>query len=123
MEVWKTDMPQSHMIASNVFPLDGGCDCGVIRYRMVMKPLFVHCCHCRWCQRESGASFALNAMIEADRVKLLAGTPEIVVTPSQSGKGQKIARCPICHVAVWSHYAGAGDAVCFVRVGTLDDPD
>jgi hypothetical protein len=78
---------------------------------------------CRWCQRESGASFALNAMIEADRVKLLAGTPEIVVTPSQSGKGQKIARCHICHVAVWSHYAGAGDAVCFVRVGTLDDPD
>jgi hypothetical protein len=105
------------------FQLDGRCTCGALRYRMCSSPMFVHCCHCRWCQRESGASFALNAMIEADRVKLLAGTPEIVVTPSQSGKGQKIARCPICHVAVWSHYAGAGDAVCFARVGTLDDPD
>ena len=105
------------------FQLDGRCTCASVRYRMCSSPMFVHCCHCRWCQRESGASFALNAMIEADRVKLLAGTPEIVVTPSQSGKGQKIARCPICHVAVWSHYAGAGDAVCFVRVGTLDDPD
>jgi hypothetical protein len=83
----------------------------------------VHCCHCRWCQRESGSAFALNAMIEADRVQLLAGAPERVLTPSQSGKGQAIVRCPACRVAVWSHYAGAGDAVCFVRVGTLDDPD
>ena len=104
-------------------PLDGGCDCREIRYRMLTRPLFVHCCHCRWCQRESGASFALNAMIEADRVTLLAGKPEIVDTPSASGKGQKIARCPRCRIAVWSHYAGAGPLISFVRVGTLDDPD
>jgi len=105
------------------FPVDGGCACGTIRYRMTTSPLFVHCCHCRWCQRETGASFALNALIEADRVVLLEGEPEVVDTPSNSGKGQKIARCPRCHVAVWSNYAGAGDAVRFVRVGTLDDPD
>lgn len=102
---------------------EGGCTCRAIRYRMTSKPLFVHCCHCRWCQRESGASFALNAMIEADRIELVSGTPELVLTPSNSGKGQKIARCPTCRVAVWSHYAGAGEAVSFVRVGTLDDPD
>ena len=102
---------------------DGHCTCGQVRYRMTSRPLFVHCCHCRWCQRETGASFALNAMIEADRVELLQGEVEAVVTPSLSGKGQKIVRCPRCHIAVWSHYAGAGDAVCFVRVGTLDEPD
>jgi hypothetical protein len=90
---------------------------------MTARPLFVHCCHCRWCQRETGASFALNAMIEADRVELLEGEIEITDTPSNSGKGQRIARCPRCHVAVWSNYAGAGDALRFVRVGTLDDPD
>jgi hypothetical protein len=101
----------------------GGCTCRFVRYRMSCRPLFVHCCHCRWCQRETGASFALNAMIEADRVVLLEGELEIVDTPSNSGKGQRIARCPRCHVAVWSNYAGAGDAVRFVRVGTLDDPD
>jgi hypothetical protein len=101
----------------------GGCTCRSVRYRMTSNPMFVHCCHCRWCQRETGASFALNAMIEADRVQLLHGEIETVDTPSNSGKGQKIARCPNCHVAVWSHYAGAGDLVCFVRVGTLDDPD
>ena len=102
--------------------LDGGCTCRAVRYRMTSKPLFVHCCHCSWCQRESGAAFALNAMIEADRVVLLEGAPEAVNTPTNSGKGQKIWRCPTCRVALWSNYAGAGDAIRFVRVGTLDAP-
>lgn len=102
---------------------EGGCDCRAVRYRLDSAPLFVHCCHCRWCQRESGASFALNAMIESDRLTLLAGAPELVDTPSASGLGQLIARCPVCRIALWSHYAGAGRAVSFVRVGTLDDPD
>jgi hypothetical protein len=111
------------MTGDSAFTAEGGCTCRDIRYRLTSRPMFVHCCHCRWCQRETGASFALNAMIEADRVEVLAGTPEIVLTPSNSGKGQKITRCPRCRVAVWSNYAGAGDAVRFVRVGTLDEPD
>ncbi|HEY2808500.1 MAG TPA: GFA family protein [Steroidobacteraceae bacterium] len=90
---------------------------------METAPLIVHCCHCRWCQRESGASFALNAMIEADRVVNLGNDLELVQTPSESGKGQVIARCPKCKVAVWSHYAGAGPLLRFVRVGSLDNPD
>ena len=102
---------------------DGGCTCRFVRYRMTTQPLIVHCCHCRWCQRETGASFALNAMIEADRVLLLQGEVEIIDTPSNSGKGQRISRCPRCYIAVWSNYAGAGDAVRFIRVGTLDEPD
>jgi hypothetical protein len=111
------------MTTDDFVPLEGGCTCGTVRYRMNTRPLFVHCCHCRWCQRETGASFALNAMIESSRVSLLKGEPEIVNTPSNSGKGQKIARCPTCRIALWSNYAGAGDAVRFIRVGTLDDPD
>ena len=111
------------MTSTDGFPLFGGCDCRSLRYRMDTRPLFVHCCHCRWCQRESGASFALNAMIETDRMSLLAGEPDIVETPSESGRGQKIARCAKCRIAVWSNYAGAGPAVRFVRVGTLDEPD
>jgi hypothetical protein len=105
------------------FSIQGGCTCGAVRYRLTSAPLFVHCCHCRWCQRETGASYALNAMIEADRVLLLKGTPEVVDTPSNSGKGQAIARCPACRIALWSNYGGGGDIVRFVRVGTLDDPD
>ena len=101
---------------------EGGCTCRFVRYRMTSGPLFVHCCHCTWCQRETGTAFALNAMIEADRVQLLSGEVQRVLTPSASGTGQKISRCPTCFVAVWSNYAGAGDAVHFVRVGTLDHP-
>lgn len=101
----------------------GGCSCRYIRYRMNGRPLFVHCCHCRWCQRETGSAFALNAMIEAERVQLLEGEVQMVDTPSNSGRGQRIARCPKCFVALWSHYGGAGDTVSFVRVGTLDNPD
>ena len=100
---------------------EGGCTCRHVRYRMTGKPMFVHCCHCTWCQRETGSAFALNAMIEADRVELTGGAPEMVDTPSASGKGQRIWRCPKCRVAVWSNYSGAGDKVRFVRVGTLDE--
>lgn len=99
---------------------EGGCTCGEVRYRMETAPLIVHCCHCHWCQRETGSAFALNALIEADRVTLLKGEPEAVPTPSNSGKGQAIWRCPTCRVALWSHYGGMGDKVDFVRVGTLD---
>jgi hypothetical protein len=111
------------MHMSDPFPLEGSCDCRHIRYRMLTRPLVVHCCHCRWCQRETGASFALNAMIESDRIETLGPEPELVHTPSASGKGQQIARCPHCRIAVWSHYAGNGPFLKFVRVGTLDQPD
>ena len=103
--------------------MTGGCDCREVRYRLLGQPLFVHCCHCRWCQRETGTAFALNAMIEAELVELTAGNPTWIDTPSASGKGQQIARCPRCLVALWSCYSGAGRLVRFVRVGTLDDPD
>ena len=88
---------------------------------MMVEPMFVHCCHCRWCQRETGSAFVLNAMVEADRVELTSGTPDVVVTPSQSGRGQQISRCPSCRVAVWSMYSRP--TIRFVRVGTLVDPD
>lgn len=109
--------------ASASWPAEGGCDCRHVRYRLESPPLFVHCCHCRRCQRESGAAFALNAMIEAARVTVLSGAVTVVDTPSASGRGQRIARCPRCLVALWSNYAGAGPRVHFVRVGTLDNPD
>jgi hypothetical protein len=105
------------------FPAEGGCTCRSVRYRLATEPLFVHCCHCRWCQRETGSAFAINALIESNRVDVLSGHPEPVATPSNSGRGQTIARCPHCRIALWSHYAGGGPAFSFVRVGTLDTPD
>jgi len=108
-------------MSSNNRTFEGGCSCGHVRYRMTSKPMWVNACHCTWCQRETGGAFATNALTEADRVELAGeGAPEAVDTPSASGKGQKIWRCPKCRIAVWSNYAGAGDAIRFVRVGSLD---
>jgi len=111
------------MVNTDDTVLDGTCTCRSVRYRLTSMPLFVHCCHCRWCQRETGSAFVLNALIEADRVIVLAGSPEAILTPSASGRGQRISRCPTCRVALWSNYAGAGELVRFVRVGTLLEPD
>ncbi len=101
----------------------GRCTCGAVRYDLQVVPMFVHCCHCRWCQRESGGAFALNALIETAHVHLQRGRPDLGLIPSESGRGQKVARCPDCRVALWSHYPGAGEGIAFIRVGTLETPD
>lgn len=101
----------------------GGCTCGAVRYQVRGDPIFVHACHCSWCQRETGGPFAINALIETDRIDVTGAAPSMVLTPSASGQGQKILRCPTCQVAVWSHYAMAvGERIAFLRVGTLDAP-
>jgi len=99
----------------------GGCVCGEIRYEMKETPLFVHCCHCTWCQRETGSAFAVNAVIEARHVVITKGGPDVIMTPSESGNGQTFYRCPTCKLALWSIYNGAGDRFRFLRVGTLDN--
>lgn len=105
--------------------VEGGCTCGHVRYKVLSTPMIVHCCHCRWCQRQTGTAFALNALIEAEQVQLVKGDVETLAVASPSGKGQIIARCPKCRVAVWSNYhlAGLRERVRFIRVGTLDNPD
>jgi hypothetical protein len=100
--------------------LEGGCACGGVRYRLGSDPLFVHCCHCLNCQRQTGSAFVINALIEADRVELLAGEPDVVPVPRSGGKKQRIWRCPPCEVALFSEYTSP--RIRFVRVGTLDDP-
>jgi hypothetical protein len=99
---------------------EGGCSCGAIRYRLTSDPLFTHCCHCLNCQRQTGSAFVINLLIEADRMELLARDPRPVDVPREDGSAQRIFRCPICQVAVFSQY-GRPD-VNFVRGGTLDDP-
>jgi hypothetical protein len=101
--------------------LAGGCACGTVRYRLASAPMFVHCCHCRDCQRQTGSAFVLNALIEADRVVLLRGRTEAVAVPTDSGRPHDVHRCPSCKVAVWSVYGGIAK-LRFVRVGTLDNP-
>jgi hypothetical protein len=100
--------------------LEGGCTCGAVRYRLSATPMFVNCCHCTWCQRETGSGFVINVIIETACLKLTRGESESVLTATESGEGQVIHRCPNCHVALWSHY-GELTALAYVRAGTLDE--
>ena len=101
-------------------PLEGRCACGAVRYRLTSDPLFVHCCHCLNCQRQTGSAFVINLLIEAERVELVAGDPQPVEVPRDDGSKQRIFRCPSCQVALFSSYTRRD--VRFVRAGTLDDP-
>lgn len=101
--------------------LEGGCACGAVRYRLSSEPMFVHCCHCRDCQRQTGSAFVLNAIIETDRIAVLSGDPRPTSVPTDSGRPHDIYRCPDCQTAVWSDY-GRRPGLRFVRTGTLDDP-
>lgn len=100
---------------------EGGCSCGAVRYRLAAAPMFVHCCHCRDCQRQTGSAFVINALIETGRVTLLAGDLRPIAMPTDSGRPHRIFRCASCQTAMWSEYGGMA-ALRFVRVGTLDDP-
>jgi hypothetical protein len=99
---------------------EGGCSCGAVRYRLTSEPMFVHCCHCLDCQRQTGGAFVINLLVEADRMELLAGEPQPVDVPRDDGSTQRIYRCPTCQVAVYSEYGRP--EVRFVRAGTLDKP-
>jgi hypothetical protein len=101
--------------------LAGGCACGAVRYRLASPPMFVHCCHCRDCQRQTGSAFVLNALIETDRVNLLSGELQPVAMRTDSGRPHRVFRCPSCQTALWSEYGGVAK-LRFVRIGTLDDP-
>jgi len=99
---------------------EGGCACGAVRYRLASEPLFVHCCHCLNCQRQTGSAFVINLLIESERVEILAGDPQPVDTPRDDGSAQRIYRCPDCRIAVFSEYGWP--EIWFVRGGTLDEP-
>ena len=99
---------------------EGGCACGALRYRLTSEPLFVHCCHCLNCQRQTGSAFVINLLIEADRVEVGAGEAQPVDVPRDGDRAQRIFRCPRCRVALFSEYGRP--EVRFVRGGTLDDP-
>ena len=86
------------------------------------RPMFVHCCHCTRCQRETGAPFAHHAMIEFSKFTVLQGEPNFVLVPTDSGGKHWVARCPTCQTAMWNEHGTRRAVTRYVRVGTLDAP-
>ena len=103
-------------------PLDGGCACGQVRYRLLERPMFVHCCHCTRCRRETGGPFAHHAMVEYTRFEVLQGEADFVRVPTDSGGRHWVARCPACRTAMWNEHGTRQAVTRYVRVGTLDEP-
>lgn len=103
------------------FPMNGACYCGAVLYRLEQKPMFVNCCHCTDCQKQTGGTFAVNAIIEAASVTVLSGKPVPVRMHTDSGAVHDIYRCPQCQTALWSDY-GYG-VMLFVRAVTLEHPE
>jgi hypothetical protein len=104
-------------------PFDGGCACGQVRFSLLDWPMFVHCCHCTRCQRETGAPYAHHAMIEYTRFSVTRGEAEFVLVPTDSGGKHWVARCPRCKSAMWNEHGTRSAITRYVRVGTLDTPD
>lgn len=98
---------------------DGRCFCGKVRYRMRGRPMFIHCCHCRDCQQQLGSAFAVNGLIESDRIELVDGAPVRVAMRTDSGHPHDIYRCEACQSPLWSDYGGR-TWLRFVRLATLD---
>ena len=101
---------------------DGGCACGALRFRLTREPMFVHCCHCTRCQRETGGPFAHHAMVEFNAMLVLDGEPAFVQVPTDSGNRHWVARCAQCRTALWNEHGSRQAITRYVRVGTLDEP-
>ena len=109
-------------MAEPIYPREGGCICGKVRYRMKTSPLITHCCHCYRCQKKTSSSFIINALIEADRVESIgAEEPEQDISISEDYGNSLLRRCHTCLAVVWHTLEADSGAMKFVRVSTLDE--
>ena len=102
--------------------LTGGCACGAIRYQLTERPLIVHACHCRDCQRITGSAFVINLWIEKEFVQA-SGRPKSFRLTGGTGKSHDVFFCERCGAYLWSFYHAAPGEALFVRAGTLDQPE
>ena len=103
--------------------LEGGCACGAVRYTVTDRPLIVHACHCRDCQRITGSAFVINLWIESRFVEPRGKAPKSHRLKGGTGKPHDVFFCGGCGTYVWSRYGGTPGDFLFVRAGTLDRPD
>ena len=102
------------------FPVEGGCQCGSVRYRLSAGPLAVYNCHCRDCQRTSGASNEMSMVIERKSFEHIAGEVVGYEKVADSGRHVLQFRCVQCGNKVWNEPL-ASPAIYVLKPGTLDD--
>ena len=102
------------------FPVEGGCQCGAVRYRITDAPLAVYNCHCRDCQRSSGATHSMSLPILRERVELICGEMDHFDKAADSGRVVRMLGCAACGTKIWNE-PQASPAMLVVKPGTLDD--
>lgn len=101
------------------FPVEGGCVCGSVRYRISASPLSVYTCHCKDCQRFSGGASSISMMVKNADFEVLQGATEHFEKKADSGNVIVMNFCVHCHGWLWNEPAMPGTKV--VRAGSLDD--
>jgi hypothetical protein len=82
-------------------PYDGGCLCGLIRYRLADEPITLYVCHCTECQRRTGSAFALSMVAFKSALELLQGDPRTFAVTS--GRIQRCGKfCVECSTRLWN---------------------
>jgi hypothetical protein len=102
-------------------PHRGGCLCGAVRYSYDAAPIATVACHCRDCQKLTGATNLLT--IYADRAAFRHEQGELAVhrKRADSGRTADYTRCARCGTRLWHVPENAPQWV-FIAAGTLDDP-
>jgi len=97
--------------------MQGGCQCGFVRYSITDEPIRLNVCHCKDCQRQSGSAFGMSLVIRPEAFRLEAGNIKEFEVQADSGRAKTCGFCPACGVRIYNRT----DALCSVKAGTLDD--
>ncbi|CAN5183612.1 hypothetical protein BH10PSE17_BH10PSE17_32510 [soil metagenome] len=85
----------------NAVSLNGGCQCGAVRYRIEGPVLERFVCHCLECRRQSSSAFGISAMIAPDALTVTQGQPSWWTRPTARGSELRCAFCPECGSRLW----------------------
>lgn len=102
------------------FPIEGGCQCGKLRYRLNAAPVMFYLCHCSECQRHTSSAFGESMRVLAADLEV-TGKYATTGRLSDSGKWRQGHFCPSCGVRI-VHGDLKTDELLNVKAGTLDDP-
>ena len=99
--------------------MTGGCQCGALRYRAEGEPLIQGFCHCRNCQRISGAGHIGFICFPESAVVVEGATRSYSLT---GGSGRMATRhfCPTCHSDVFGRAEVMAGRI-NLYAGSLDD--
>ncbi len=99
----------------------GGCLCGAVRYECEGEPQFALQCHCRDCQRASGAPHVAAVRVPSSGFRIVRGAPKHYRATADSGNEVTRIFCSECGTPLYVQVATRTDIV-GVRVCTFDDP-